>query len=134
MGKVTISGNAIVITSSVSAEDINLLAKYRPQALQLIVEEDGAKTVDFMLSMDSKGSVGKYGISFNGATRDEEKLATYTTVDESLPESNDEAKEVIADKYGAMLSKLAKIEEGIPAAVEEVKAERDAVIAGIEVC
>jgi len=133
MAKISISGNAIVITSSVSIDDLRLLAKYRPEALKLFVEEDGAKSVDFAVAESASGSAGTYGIGFNGSTRDENRFATLTILDDKLPESNDEAKELIADKYGAALTKLNALEAQIPTAVEEVRAERDAILSGIEV-
>ena len=133
MAKISISGNAIVITSAISIDDIRLLDKYRPDALKLFIEEEGIKSVDFAVAESASGSAGVYGIGFNGSTRDENRFATLTVLNDKLPEDNDKAKELIADTYGAILTKLNALEVQIPEAVKEVRAEREEILSGIEI-
>ena len=46
---------------------------------------------------------------------------------------SDDIKSELADKYGAALVNLGKLEEILPGVIEEIKAEREALMASIEV-
>ena len=129
MSKTTIAGNSFVITSGVSMADLEAVQKYRPSALTLADEE--TKEVYFKVGVGSGYScLTNHGISFGGVSNDEKKLATATL---PIPSDIEDAKEYVLDKAGFAIANLNKIEEGLVAALEDVKAERDAIAANINV-
>ena len=121
MANVTIAGNSFVIASDVSMKDLEAVKKYRPSALVLVDEE--TKEAYFKVGLGSN-SLSDYGVSFGGVSNDEDKVATATL---SIPSDVEDAKEYVLDKAGLALVNLAKIEKGVAAALEEIKAERDAI-------
>ena len=131
MGKITIAGDAIVITSAAKVEDIKTLEKYRPRALSLYEkDEDGKNQEVFCVGMSKHGdgSVSKYNIFFAGEARDGSGQATVTL---TIPSDVEDAKEYVADKYGFAVMCLNKIEAQFESALAEVQADRDAVMGSI---
>lgn len=128
MAKVLVAGSAVVVTSEVKLEDIKMVSKYRPAALALMGGEDGKEEI-FRVGIGS-GSINEYGVSFNEETRDENKLAVLTMF---IDYKGDDIKGYLADEIGGALNNLAKIEVTIPGTLAEIKAEREAVMAGISV-
>jgi len=127
MAKVTIAGNSYVITSAVSMADLETVKKYRPSALAITDPE--TKEPLFKVGIGSS-SVNDHSVSFGGVSNDEAKLATATL---PIPADAEDAKEYVLDKAGLALANLNKIEEGIAEALEEIKAERDAIAENIKV-
>lgn len=129
--KLTITGDAYALTSTVKVKDIQLLKKHAPAALKITDENENEKfAIDFKEGMSS---VTKYGITFGGATRDDNGYATIT---DTLPQgldTADAAKEYLADKFGAVVAYLKQLEETIPAAVEKVSAERKTLLDNISI-
>lgn len=128
MAKVTIVGQAVVVTSEMALEDIKTIKKHRPDALTLKGGEDGKEPV-FALSV-GEGKINKYGASFNEATRDEAKKATLTM---TTSYNGDDIENFVLDELGGAISYLNKLEETLPAVVEEINAERNAIKANIAV-
>lgn len=129
MAKIQVLGDAVVLTSAHTLENLRTIAKYRPDALVLKGGEDGKEPV-FAISVDGRtDGVNKFGATFNAASRDGKKLAQITT----FIGNAENLKEVIADKYGAALVRLNKLEATLPAVLEEVRAERDAVMQSITI-
>lgn len=131
MAKITVTGSAIVITSSIKVEEIELLEKYKPEALTLTeVDEDGDKVPKFKIGLgDGHGSVNKFGISFAKKSLNPDGYATVTGIYNGEADS---VKETVADEVGAPVDMLRELEETVPAAVDEVKTKRQAVIDSIE--
>lgn len=130
MSKINTYGNAVVITSAASLEDIKVLEKYNPAALTLKGGEDN-KEVVFLVRSGKQSGMSQYGIVFDGKTRDEAGLATATFV---LPSGHeDNLKEYLADVYGETLVNLGKVEQQIPAAVEAALKARADVMESIQV-
>ena len=131
MARITIVGQAIVVTSSLALEDIKTVAKYRPEALTLYGGEDDKEPV-FKLGVTSgTGAIGKYGAEFGTETRDEEKLAVMTLILDS--EAGEDPKEYVADKLGGALMNLNALEEKLPSVIEEIAAERTKILEAITV-
>lgn len=130
MAKITIAGDAIVITSSLKLEDIKTVEKYRPEALVLL-DEDGEQ-VFRVGTTTGAGNITKYGAEFGSETRDDEKKAIMTLVftcnDKSMS-----IKEVVADKIGAYVLNLSKVEDNIPAVLGEIKAEKERIMESITI-
>lgn len=134
MAKATLTGNALVITSAVKAADLEVIAKYAPAALTLKEkDEDSGKLVPvFKVAYGSVASASAFGICFDGKTRDENGFATATF---EFTGSQDAAAATaeIADKYGATLAKLNKVEATIPEVLKKVAADRKQVVEAITV-
>lgn len=129
MAKITVAGNAVVITSGVKLEDIKLVAKYRPDALTLKDEE--TKEEIFVVGVTgekSSGTINQYGASVSGSTNNADGFATITVLVENV---KGDIKEFVADTIGGAFTKFNAVEEKLPAVVEEIKADRAAVINAI---
>ena len=131
MAKVTIAGRALVITSSLKLTDLETVRKYQPKALILMGGEDGKEPVFAVAAVrGSAGKIGNIGVEFGEETRDEAKLATMTLM---VPGDVEDMKEYVADKYGAALMNLAKLETVLPAVVETISAEKQSIMDSISV-
>lgn len=119
MAKISIAGQAVVVTSAMALEDIKTIKKYRPKALILKGGEDGKEPI-FALGI-GEGKINTVGASFNQATRDEAKLATLTMT------TNFDGEDIVAfvtDTLGGALMNLNKLEETLPAVLAEIAAEK----------
>lgn len=130
MAKITIAGDAIVITSSLKLEDIKTVQKYRPEAL-LLHDEDNEPVFCVGIT-DGAGNITKYGAEFGRETRDDEKKATMTLIYTSDDEGID-IKEAVVDNIGAAILSLNKIEETVPAVLGEIKAEKERIMENITI-
>lgn len=130
MANIKIIGDAAVITSTLSAEDIQTLKKYRPEALVLKGGEDGKEPIFAIDMAAGAGSVNNYGITFGGVTRDEDKKANLTLV---LKGITGDVKEYVADKFGTALDCLNQLEESIPGVLAEVSARKARIMENIQV-
>ena len=127
MAKITVTGNAIVLTSSIKYADIEVAKKYRPGALKL-TDKDGKEL--FAIDVGYKPQANEFGVVFNGKTHDEAGYATHTMLFDTCDDGDLKGK--IADIYGEALIGLGKIEAEFGARVEEINKEREAVLAQIE--
>lgn len=131
MAKVTIAGKALVITSNLKLTDLETVKKYQPKALILMGGEDGKEPVFAIGAV--RGSTGKIcsiGVEFGEETHDDQKLATMTLM---VPGDVKDMKEYVADKYGAALMNLAKLEDTLPAVVEAIAASKKSIMDNISV-
>lgn len=130
MAKITIAGDAVVVTSTMKLEDLKLIKKYRPKELFLKGGEDGKETIFGIAVVDGCGDIGPYGVSFGRESHDESKLATVTMC---MKSGAGDIKEVVADEIGYAVMLLGKLEEKLPAVVEDIKAEKTAILNNITV-
>jgi len=130
MAKVTIAGKAIVITSALKLEELETVKKYQPKALVLLGGEDGKEPI-FAVGVvrGSAGKIGNVGVEFGEETQTE-KLATMTLM---APADVKDMKEYVADKYGAALMNLAKLETNLPAVIGAIAAEKQSIMDNISV-
>lgn len=132
MAQIKVMGNAVVFQSSMKLEDLELVQKYRSEALSVKGGEEGKEILFTVVPAtgtigDVNDAVVMFGQKSNGG------LATVTKLIPCMPDSEGELKELLADKLGAALGYMNKLEETLPAVLEEVKAERAAVMEAIEV-
>lgn len=131
MAKVTIAGKAVVITSALKLSDLENIKKYNDKALVLMGGEDGKDPIfGIGVVRGSTGKVGAAGVEFGEETHDDDKLATMTLM---TPGDVKDVKEYVADKYGAALMNLAKLEEQLPAVIASIAADKQAVMDSITV-
>lgn len=132
MAKIKTINRAIVVNSEVKYDDYKLVAKYRPEALTLKGGEDGKEPIfTVFVRNGGQGCIDENGAIFGEATRDDAKLATITMMFTGDAEAD--IKEYIVDELGGALMKLNKVEAGLPAVIEAIKAERETVRDSIEV-
>lgn len=130
MAKITIAGDAVVITSAMKLEDLTTIGKYRPNALVLKGGEDGKEEIFRIGVGKGCGEINKYGATFSSESHDDAKLATITM---TARVTGDDIREVIADEIGSAVTNLTTLEATLPAVLEAIKAERKAIIDSINV-
>ena len=130
MAKITIVGDAVVVTSTLKLEEYKTIETYRPNALTLMGGEDGKEPIFMVATSDCGGDINKYGATFASATHDENGYATITMC--ACTESRD-IKEWVADKLGAAIINLNKLEAQLPAVLDEINREKAEVMSNISV-
>lgn len=130
MAKITIAGDAVVITSAVKLEDIKTVKKYRPAALTLMGGEEGKEPIFRLGVTEGAGNITKYGAEFGSETHDDEKKAVMTLICRA---DEGDIKEIVADTIGAYVLNLNKIEETFPAVLQEIKAEKEQILSNITI-
>lgn len=130
MAKITIAGDAVVVTSSFKLEDIRTIEKYRPKKLILMGGDDDKEPVFAIGATSSPGIINSVGASFGGESHDEQKLATITM---STVGFTGDIKDWVADKLGAAIINLNKLEETLAGVLNEIEAEKAAVLSNITV-
>ena len=126
MAKATAVGNVVVVTSERTLEELKLVKKCRPKALTLY---DGDDPV-FAISTEGKAGINKYGATFTDEARDGSGKACITV---PIAYSGDDVKSFIADELGGALIYINELEAKLPEVIQEIKAEREAVLAQIAV-
>lgn len=132
MAKIQVAGNAVVFSSSMKLKDLEMIAKYDPQALMLKNDDE---EIVFMCNVlpGVVGDVANEYVVFGMESMDDSKVATVTKMLGGTFETQEKLKELLADKMGAALNAMNKLEEALPAALEKVKADREAVMGAIEI-
>ena len=125
MAKISVHGDAIVITSALKLSDLKDVAKFNPKALVLMGGEDGKEPV-FCTGVAKTG----YGVlngcsaSFAPETRDANGYATITMM---APAEVSNIEKMMVDQYGAALMNLSALEEKLPEAIAKLAADKQAV-------
>lgn len=117
--KVTVAGDAMVVTSAIKFDDLKTVEKYRPEALTLKGGKDGKEDIFKVGTTKGAGSINTYGVSFK-ESRGDGHFAQITVM---LP-SVDDVKEYISDKYGVAIINLGAIEESLPSVVAGINEEK----------
>ena len=115
MAKIVIAGDAVVVTSAMKLEDIKTIEKYRPKELVLKGGEDGKEPIFGVGTTHCAGSINAVGASFGSETRDDDKLACITLF---LDGVTGDVKDWVADRLGAAIINLNKLEEKLPAVLD----------------
>lgn len=131
MAKITIAGDAVVVTSALKLEDIKTIAKYRPKSLFLMGGDDGKEPIFGIGVTDGCGNINEVGASFGRESHDEAKLAVITMC--TGVGATGDIKEWVADRIGSAIINLNKLEEKLPAVLAEIAAEKAAVLSNITV-
>lgn len=115
--KVTVIGEAAVVTSGLKLEDIKLAKKYRPEALKLVEDKQVVFAVD--VTSRSAGSINKNGATFSETT-DSEGFATITmTIDR-----DGDVEKKLTDEIGMGLLKLNQVEEAFGDQLDSIHADQ----------
>lgn len=124
MAKITIAGEAVVVTSALKLEDIATIKKYRPDELVLKGGEDGKEPIFAIGTTTGTGSINSVGASFGRA--DGDGKAVITMIMQDVPTEN--AKDWVADTIGSAIINLNALEAKLPAVLETITRERTAVM------
>ena len=120
MARIVIAGDALVIESAHTLEEIKTLEKYRPKALTLY-DEDGKTEIFKVGSTVGRGSIGEFGASFGSAAKNDEKKATITL---NIPADTTDAKAYAEDLIGVAIIHLNAVEAQFADALASVDEER----------
>lgn len=131
MAKITIAGDAVVVTSALKLEEIKTIEKYRPNALILRGGEDGKEPIFAIGVTNGAGNINEIGASFGRESHDEEKLAVITMCTNGAVAGD--IKEWVADHIGGAIISLNKLEAQLPDVLAEIAAEKAAVLSNITV-
>lgn len=129
MSTVKINETTFSITSTLTMAQLKTLHTKAPQALQLNNDDD---EIIFAIAPSAKQSMSTYGICFAKSAFGTDN-AIYV---EDLPadlENITKAKEHVAERIGFAKKHLDEIETQAAATLAQLKADHDAIIAGIEV-
>lgn len=129
MSTVKINETTFSITSTLTMAQLKTLHTKAPQALQLTNDDD---EIIFAIAPSAKQSMSTYGICFAKSAFGTDN-AIYV---EDLPadlENITKAKEYVAERIGFAKKHLDEIETQATATLAQLKADHDAIIAGIEV-
>jgi len=131
MAKITIVGDAVVVTSAMKLEDIRTIEKYRPDALTLMGGEDNKEPV-FAIGTTTcgTGNINSVGASFAGETHDDQRLATITLCGAC---ATGDIKDWVADSIGRAIISLNKLEAGLTSVLSAIVAEKAKVLENITV-
>lgn len=127
MANIKIAGRAATIVSIFTTEQLELVRKYRPDAL-VLKDEDG--NVTFKVTTACEESISQYGVAFAADTFGDGK-ACLTVVDNCG--YYDKPEEFVIDAFGKALLNLNKVERQIPDALDEIEAELDLIKDAIEI-
>lgn len=130
MSKATVVGDALVITSELTLEDIKTAEKYGPDKLVLKGGEDGKEELFAICSCDGAGDINDYGAAFGRIARDGTGAACITMM---LGKVGPDVQQYVADLVGPALIKLNKLEAQIVEAMPEIEAYKNAMLEAIQV-
>ena len=131
MAKIVIAGEAVIVTSSLKLEDLELVSKYRPKALTLYGGEDGKEPLFKVAVGEGSGYINANGAVFGRTANDGSGLACITMFAAGIPA--EEVEEWVQDQIGGAILLLNKLEAAIPAIIGEVAAENAAIRGSITV-
>jgi hypothetical protein len=127
--KIQITGDAFVITSSLSAEDIKYVAKTAPSKLNVYEGEGDDRNVVFAISYkEGANNIASFGITFGGKTRDDKGLATFTGL---IPAGTANAKDFVADVVAPVVAHLNTLETSVVADAKTLKDQRKELLSKI---
>ena len=129
--KLTITADAYALTSTIKVNDLELLKKYNPDALN--VKDKDNKVVFAVSYSEGKPSVAAFGITFGGKTRDENGYATITGTIPSDLRTAEAAKEFVAEKFGGVVAYLEQLEKSITDAAKTVAENRKKLVDSISI-
>lgn len=134
MAKITVVGEAVVVTSEVKLEDIEKVGQYRPDALILYEGDEKNKQPIFRVGVSkcTCGRLNSVGAEFGSVAKDGSGKATITMVLPKMDE-NDDPKEVVAGLVGSGILHLNKVEAKLPEVIREIDSEHANILSNIAV-
>lgn len=120
--KITTTGSAVVLTSTIKKEDLNFMKKVNPDACVLFEEKKEDTFPVFAIGFNPReGSVSHRGIMFDSVDA-EGNLQITSMMPPEVPAAA--RRSVITDKYMVACTNLLEVERQFSAAVADAKAQR----------
>jgi len=116
MANVKIAGNTIILTSTVTLEQIKRIEKHRSEALEIRNAKD---EIVFRVGTGSN-SFNAHGASFNAATLDNRELAFISL---QIPTGVTDAKRYFAETFGQPHLQLKTVESRLAGVLTAVESE-----------
>lgn len=124
--KFTLAPKTMVAVSDITIAELKELEKFNPEALKL--KDDKGNDV-FVFAIASKGSVGKFGVSFDGESLDGKGFATATV---ALPVTGvNDTRKLANDIVAPAMRNIVALEEQIGDALLELNECRERAAAAI---
>lgn len=123
MAKILIAGNQAVVKSALKVDDIELLKKRNPDALEL---KDDKKNVTFMVDLGSKSSISKCGVVFNGSEPGTGAAVLSMEIPASVT-TEEGVKKWVIDEIGLTIVKLNEVEEQLVEGLAKVEGENNSI-------
>lgn len=130
MAKITVVGDAIVVTSIFSLEEIKMIEKYRPDDLILKSDDGNEPIFKIGVKTTSGGTLNKYGAEFATETHDDNKKAVITMF---ISGDSANIKDKIVEELGQPIINLNKLEAKLPNVLREIKEEHEKILENIEI-
>lgn len=121
--KVTIAGNAFVLTSSIKLATIKKLEKYNEDALVVCTRKDDELIEVFKVMSGKRGTICNAGIVFATANKD-----GYATVTSAIPEEVKDKKQWVKENYANAIFML----KGLEATIEQYSEDVDKAFAELD--
>lgn len=118
-----------VITSTIKKEQLELVKKYRPDAL--VLKDAEGNDVFGMSYVEGRPCVSKNGVTF-GSVNDAGYLLVTGDIPADLPKGVADNKNYVADIVGAAQANIKALETSLPEVIEQIGAARSEIINGIE--
>ena len=134
MAQVQILGDAFVITSTLKYEDIQLVQRVRPKALNLYEETETGKVVPIFRIAAAGGKfcqddINEYGIVFRKGSHD----GGFAQITAKVPGGDASPRELVAMLIEVPLMNLNRLEYILPDVIDEINAQKQEVLDSIEV-
>lgn len=118
MAQIKIAGNMYFVESKYNKEELETVAKYRPNLLKLFDED---KKPTFAVGYGNTSSISPFGVTFSEETQAEKPVACLTM---PLPCGAGKAKDRVVEAVGVVILRLNEVENNIATALEEIEAEK----------
>lgn len=117
------------LTSTLTKENIDLVKKYRPDALK--VKDADGNDVFGISYVEGKNCIAKNGITFGATSHDGGFAMVVGDLPETLPAGTPNVNEYVADIVGSALGYLESLENTLPSIAEGIACDRAALIDSI---
>lgn len=130
--KITVYADSLMVSTTASIEDLALLKAKRPESLCLYEGEGKEKKMVFRVDVGNESCLQNKVACFTGNTNTEPKEAVLTVSLAGKPEGTD-VKEYVAEKFGAAILNLQKVETQFADAIDSIGVEQETLAGLIQI-
>lgn len=130
--QIKVNGNVVVLESSLKMEDLTKVQKYRPEELSVKGGKDNEQVM-FTVMPAAAGSDGLTDkVAFFAPALNGKASITISNIPAAAKVNAETLKGYIADTVGGAKAYIEKLEGKLPGIVEEINAQRAALMQGID--
>lgn len=132
--KLMVSGNALVIESDHTVDDLRKVDAAKPNTLKIIKGTGDRAEEVFSVCVSSRGlgSVNGFGASFSPVPSASGKAMISIAIPSEVLGDTDRVKNWVADTVGGAINQIKKIDSAITPALEKIAEERKTIISEIQ--